>query len=47
MGPREVARPDDKLRGKSEIHNHRSVNMDPGLLAALGPGMTFRVTSET
>src|ERR1700733_1857085 len=27
--------------GKSGIHTHRSVNMDSGLLASLGPGMTM------
>jgi hypothetical protein len=26
--------------GKSGIHIHRSANMDSGLLASLGPGMT-------
>src|ERR1700733_12523141 len=26
--------------GKFGIHTHRSANMDSGLLAALGPGMT-------
>jgi hypothetical protein len=29
-------------KGKSGIHNHRSADMDSGLLASLGPGMTGR-----
>jgi hypothetical protein len=29
--------------GKSGIHIHRSANMDSGLLASLGPGMTILI----
>jgi hypothetical protein len=45
-GPREVARPDDKLPGCPESiitageELFRTVFMDSGLLALLGPGMT-------
>ena len=31
---------DDKLGGEPGIYNHRSANMDSGLLEALGPEMT-------
>jgi uncharacterized protein (DUF1330 family) len=34
--------PDFRYSGKSGIHNHRSVNMDSGLLASLGPGTTYK-----